>query len=254
MRLWPPLVAFAAAACASFWFLGVDYSALASADSQRLMADYVVKFLRPDLSLPFLARTLEDSLETLAISAVGTLLAAIVGLLLAVPASGRVGSVARAATRLLLNFLRSIPEVVWAALMVLAAGLGPFAGTLALALHTGGVLGRLFAETLENTPPDPTLALRHAGSPAAVAFLYGTLPCVLPQLASYTLYRWENNIRMAAVLGIVGAGGLGQTLYVSLSLFREEQASTVILAMLILVSIVDGMSAWLRKWLGRSGF
>ena len=136
--------------------------------------------------------------------------------------------------------------------MVLAAGLGPFAGTLALALHTAGVLGRLFAETLENTPPEPAEALRGAGAPASLAFLYGTLPNVLPQFSSYILYRWEYNIRMATVLGFVGAGGLGQMLYVSLSLFNTREAATVLIAMIAIVTVVDLMSAGLRRLLGRT--
>jgi phosphonate transport system permease protein len=123
---------------------------------------------------------------------------------------------------------------------------GPFAGALALAVHTTGVLGRLFAETLENSPPAPTAALRDSGSSAVAAFLYGTLPVALPQFSSYTLYRWENNIRMAAVLGFVGAGGLGQMLYVSLSLFKQNEAASVLIAMLVIVALVDGLSAWLR--------
>ncbi|MGH8756203.1 MAG: PhnE/PtxC family ABC transporter permease, partial [Burkholderiales bacterium] len=168
------------------------------------------------------------------------------GLLLALPAAGRLGAVLRAIARFLLNFLRSVPELVWAAIMVLAAGLGPFAGTLALAAHTTGVLGRLFGETLENTPPEPALALLHSGSPRMAAFMYGTFPGIFPQLVAYTLYRWENNIRMATILGFVGAGGLGQMLYFSLSLFQQQQAFTVILAMLFLVTIVDAISAWLR--------
>jgi phosphonate transport system permease protein len=131
--------------------------------------------------------------------------------------------------------------------MVIAAGLGPFAGTLALTWHTAGVIGRLFAETLENTPPDPARALQLSGGRALVAFLYGTLPSVMPQLVAYTLYRWEINIRMAAILGVVGAGGLGQMLYVSLSLFQQQQAATVILAMLVIVALVDAASAWLRQ-------
>ena len=120
-------------------------------------------------------------------------------------------------------------------------------GTLALALHTAGVLGRLFAEALENTPPQPADALRLAGSGRIAAFCYGTLPSLWPQLVAYTLYRWENNIRMASVLGFVGAGGLGQMLYMSLSLFQEAQASTVILAMLAMVLAVDSLSAWARQ-------
>lgn len=148
---------------------------------------------------------------------------------------------------MLLNALRAIPELVWAVLMVLAAGLGPNAGTLALALHTTGVLGRLFAEALENTSPEPAAAIRLQGGSAWQAFGYGTLPNLWPQLLAYTLYRWENNIRMASVLGFVGAGGLGQMLYVNLSLFQEAQASSVILAMLILVFAVDALSGWSRQ-------
>ena len=109
-----------------------------------------------------------------------------------------------------LNILRSVPELVWAALRVLAAGLGPFAGTLALALHTSGVLGRLFAESLENAPPTPARVLIESGAAPALAFVYATLPLITPQLIAYSLYRWEMNIRMATVLGFVGAGGLGR--------------------------------------------
>jgi phosphonate transport system permease protein len=155
--------------------------------------------------------------------------------------------VLRGATRFVLNLLRSVSELIWAALMVLAAGLGPFAGTLALAAHTSGVLGRLFAEALENAPIAPAAALVEAGAPPAPAFLYGTLPNVVPQFLSYSLYRWEINIRMAAILGFVGAGGLGQMLYFELSLLHQNQACTVIIAMLLLAALVDGASAMLRR-------
>ncbi|WP_042956089.1 PhnE/PtxC family ABC transporter permease, partial [Pseudomonas syringae] len=100
---------------------------------------------------------------------------------------------------------------------------------------------------LENTSPEPAAAIRLQGGSAWQAFGYGTLPNLWPQLLAYTLYRWENNIRMASVLGFVGAGGLGQMLYVNLSLFQEAQASSVILAMLILVFAVDALSGWSRQ-------
>jgi phosphonate transport system permease protein len=131
--------------------------------------------------------------------------------------------------------------------LVVAAGLGPFAGTLALGVHTTGVLGRLFAESLENVAPQPNEALRHNGATALAAFWYSTFPQVLPQLVSYTLYRLENNIRAATVLGVVGAGGLGQMLYFHLSLFQTREASTVLLAMIALVIAVDFASDRLRK-------
>jgi phosphonate transport system permease protein len=241
------LAALAAAVWASFSYLSLDLAALFTPQARAQMGQYVASFFPPDASPGYLAQIGHGTVETIAISAIGTLLAACAGLLLAVPGAGRLGLAARLAARLVLNFLRSIPELVWAALMVMAAGLGPFAGTLALALHTTGVLGRLFAETLENAPREPAQALRLAGGGAALSFLYGTLPGVTPQLIAYTLYRWEINIRMAAILGVVGAGGLGQMLYVSLSLFQQPQALTVILAMLVLVAIVDGASAWLRR-------
>lgn len=250
---WAVLAAFAFAAAASFAYLGMDFAALLGVDSLRQMAAFAQGFFPPDTAPEYLVRVGRGALETVAISALGTLLAALAGALLALPAAGRWGAWLRPIARIALNVLRSIPELVWAAFMVLAAGLGPFAGCLALAVHTTGVLGRLFAETLENAPPEPTRALRDSGGGATIAFLYGTLPLVLPQFVSYALYRWEYNIRMAAVLGFVGAGGLGQLLYVSLSVFKTQEASTVILAMIAIVTVVDVLSAWLRRFFGRSG-
>jgi phosphonate transport system permease protein len=239
----------AATVVASFAYLSIDYRALLDGASLRQMARFVAEFFPPDLSAEFLRRVGWGALQTLALSALGTLLAAVAGSVLALPASGRFGLAARLAARTLLNMLRSVPELVWAALMVLAAGLGPFAGALALALHTTGVLGRLFAETLENAPPAPERALRDAGAGRAAAFAYGTLPGAWAQGVAYTLYRWEINIRMAAVLGFVGAGGLGQLLYFHLSLFQQAQASTVLIAMLALVFTVDACGSRLRRGL-----
>jgi len=239
-------VGILAAVVASFAYLDLPLTALFDADAVRGMGRFLTGFFPPDLGGAFLRKVGWAALETLAISALGTLLAVLAGVALAIGAAGRLGSVARLATRFLLNFLRSVPELVWATLMVLAAGLGPFAGVLALALHTTGVLGRLFAEALENAPPAPEAGLREAGAGAVPAFLYGTLPLVSAQWIAYGLYRWEMNIRMAAILGFVGAGGLGTMLYYELSLFHEAQACTVIVAMLLLSALVDGASAWLR--------
>lgn len=244
---WLLLIAIIAAVVGSFVYLGMDLFSLSSPESLTQMGRYALRFMSPDLSAGHLQAIGKGALETLAMSALGTLLSVIGGLLLALPAAGRLGWPMRSLSRLLLNALRAIPELVWAVLMVLAAGLGPNAGTLALALHTTGVLGRLFAEALENTAPEPTAAIRLQGGSAWQAFCYGTLPNLWPQLLAYTLYRWENNIRMASILGFVGAGGLGQMLYVSLSLFQEAQASTVILAMLVLVFAVDALSGWSRQ-------
>jgi phosphonate transport system permease protein len=228
---------------ASFRLLDIGFGALFSGEAARSIGEFVAGFFPPDLSADWLARVAKGVWETLAISVVGTLLAAATGLLLALPRW-------RAPFSFLLNTLRSVPELVWATITALAVGLGPFAGALALALHTTGVLGRLYAEALANAPAAPAQALRCAGTPGGLAFLYGTLPGAAPQLIAYTLYRWEMNIRMAAILGFVGAGGLGQLLYVELSLFHHAQASTVIIAMLLLSIVVDQASARLRRSMG----
>jgi len=224
---------------ASFALLDMPLLGLFSTESVHSIAAFVTGFFPPDLSSDWLGKVLLGTWETLAISVVGTMLAAAAGLLMALPRW-------RLPWTGLLNTLRSVPELVWATLTVLAVGLGPFAGALALALHTAGVLGRLYAQALVNASAAPARALRLAGANGGLAFLYGTLPSAAPQLIAYTLYRWEMNIRMAAILGFVGAGGLGQLLYVELSLFHYAQASTVIIAMLALSMAVDQASAWLR--------
>jgi len=237
-------------AAASFIEVGVDWRRLMSADAAQRMGRFLGEMARPAVEPAFLARLGVATLETLAMSAVGTLLAAFFGLLLALPASrvpGQLSQLWRVPTRWLLNVLRSIPELVWAALLLISAGLGPLAGTLALALHTTGVLGRLFAEVIENAPDGPAFALRVQGVPRGRAFVYSTLPQALPQLLSYTLYRWENNIRAAAVLGVVGGGGLGQMLSFHMGLFHMRETGSILLATITLVALVDLLSTMARR-------
>ena len=264
-RLPPPLFDARCRACwmvaamvalvvASFWSLDLQWARFFSIDSLARMGRFAGELTKPALGAAFLQKLLPAALETLAMSVVGTLLAVVAGLLLALPASKlHAGDPARwrGPTRLLLNALRSVPELMWAALLLIAAGLGPFAGTLALAAHTSGVLGRLFAESIENAAQGPAFALRVRGVPEGRVFLYATLPQVLPQLMSYALYRWENNIRAAAVLGVVGAGGLGQMLAFHLGLFQMRETSAVLLAMIVLVALVDAASYIARRLMGR---
>ncbi len=264
-RLPPPLFDARCKACwftaaivllvvASFWSLDLQWAQFLSLDALRSMGRFVAEFFPPDTSPEFLQKVAIGAWETLAMSALGTGLAAVAGLALALPASRLHegdAALARSPTRLLLNALRSIPELVWAALLLISAGLGPLAGTLALALHTAGVLGRLFAEAIENAPPGPGAALRAHGVGNGRVFLYATLPQVLPQLLSYTLYRWENNIRAAAVLGVVGAGGLGQLLAFHMGLFQMGKTATILGAMLLMVAVVDAASHGARRLMTR---
>jgi phosphonate transport system permease protein len=248
------LVALLVLIVASFWSLDLQWGQFFSLEAARSMGRFIAEFFPPETSPEFLKKVALGAWETLAMSALGTVLAAVAGLALALPASRLHDADAawsRSPTRLILNALRSIPELVWAALLLISAGLGPFAGTLALAFHTTGVLGRLFAEAIENTPTGPGSALRVQGVGNFRVFLYASLPQVLPQLMSYTLYRWENNIRAASVLGVVGAGGLGQLLSFHMGLFQMNKTATILGAMLLMVAAVDAASHISRRWLTR---
>ncbi|OYT86763.1 MAG: phosphonate ABC transporter, permease protein PhnE [Burkholderiales bacterium PBB6] len=239
---------------ASFASLDLQWSQFLSLSAMQAMGRFVAEFFPPDTQPAFLMKVGLATLETLAMSALGTLLAVVLGLALAWPAARRhAGDWAplRTPVRWLLNFLRSVPELVWASLMLISAGMGPFAGTLALGFHTAGVLGRLFAETMENAPAGPAEALRTQGVRPSLVFLYATVPQVLPQCLSYTLYRWENNIRAAAVMGVVGAGGLGQMLAFHMGLFHMGKTATILAAMVALVGLVDLLSNLARRALTR---
>ena len=239
---------------ASFVSLDLDWASFASLEAGRSMYRFMAELFPPDVSPKFLSKVVLAAWETLAMSALGTAMAAALGLVLAVPASrmsNQDSAWLRIPTRWLLNALRAVPELVWAALLLISAGLGPMAGTLALAIHTSGVLGRLYAEAMENVPKGVGDALRTQGVGPLRAFAYATLPQVLPQLMSYTLYRWENNIRAAAVLGVVGAGGLGQLLSFNMGLFLMNKTATILGAMLLMVACVDALSFALRRWMNR---
>jgi phosphonate transport system permease protein len=234
---------------------------LLSARALRSMGDFARSLWPPDLALPFLRELLPAAAETLAVSILGTAMAAALGLLLALLAStaphgwvedariGLPGAASRLAgvvARAVMNLCRTLPELLWALAFVLAVGLGPFAGALAIGIHTSGVLGRLYAEALDEVPAGPAVALRAAGASAASERFLASLPQAFAQLVAYTLYRWEVNIRAAAVLGVVGAGGLGRILYVSLSVFDHGRTLSVLAVVLVLVLAVDAASTWLR--------
>ena len=143
-----------------------------------------------------------------------------------------------------------MPEVVWGLVLVTVAGVGPVAGTLALGLHSAGCLGRLFAESFENVRPAPVLAIASTGaSPLAVAS-YATVPLALGPLGVHTLFRLEWNLRQATVVGMIGAGGIGQALFEAQQLFFYRQMIAYLLITWAIVLIVDRLSEWTRTRVG----
>jgi phosphonate transport system permease protein len=153
------------------------------------------------------------------------------------------------AARMLLNLCRSIPDVVWALMFVRVVGLGPFPGVLAIGVSYGGMLGKIYAEILENSPEGPIEALHAAGAGKAALRVYGFLPQVFAHMVSYSLYRWECAIRSAAILGLVGAGGLGQQIELSMRMFQHHETSTILIIVFVLVTAVDHLSTMIRKTL-----
>ncbi|MGH7323693.1 MAG: phosphonate ABC transporter, permease protein PhnE [Candidatus Rokuibacteriota bacterium] len=243
----------------------VDVATLLSGEALGQIAAYVSKLFPPDLSPRALRDALDGAVETFAISLIGSVLSVCVAFPLALTATRtilyrgilyegqRLGPGDRAVrlavyavAKSVLAVLRTVPEIVWALIFVFIVGLGPFPGVLALGVHTGGVLGKLFGEVLEDVDPRPLEALQSTGASRLGIVLYGILPQALPQFASYALYRWEVNIRAAAIMGFVGAGGLGQRIHFAISLFHEQQLLTLILAVYLMVTLVDALSAWLR--------
>jgi len=261
-RLAPTVLAIVIAA--SFYLVG--FLDLISADSGMLArsARFVAKMFPPEVDPVFLRSLLVPLVQTIGISVMGTLIGVFIGVALALPATSTVlpgeddesrrgfflerlaGKAVYYSARLVLNILRSIPELIWVLVCVLAVGLGPFAGTLAIGLHTGGVLGKLYAETLEEVPARPIEALRAAGARPLQILLWGVWPQARAMLMSYTVLRWDFNLRVATVLGLVGGGGLGQSIYNNVQLGFYPRVATLIAIIYILVLMTNWLGDKLR--------
>lgn len=209
-------------------------------------------FLSPALGRDFLLHVGTVALETVQISLAGVALAAVVGLPLAVLIAGNTETpgTLRAAARGVAAGLRGVPDLLWALLFVAMIGPGPAAGVMALAVHGAGLLAKLCSEQLEAVDPAPVEALRLTGAGRMATTALAVIPQARAGLASLLLYQWECNIRTSAVLGFVGAGGIGQELAVSLRLFRFDELSTLVLTVLGLILLVDQFSRLVRRRLG----
>ncbi|WP_395140381.1 phosphonate ABC transporter, permease protein PhnE [Schlegelella aquatica] len=192
---------------------------------------------------------LRPLLDTLAMSIAGTALAVVVSLplaLLAAPNTTPHPVVYRAA-RTLLAALRSVPEIILGILFVAAVGFGALPGVLALACHSVGMVAKFYAEAIEHVDPKPIEAARAAGASPLQVITHAVLPQVLPQLADITIYRWEYHFRASAVLGTVGAGGIGFELMAALRLIKYDEVAAILLTILACVVVVDGIGAMLRR-------
>jgi phosphonate transport system permease protein len=230
---------------------------------------FILGMFPPELSWQFLSLMARPTLETIQISVMGTAIAVLIGFPFGILATrtfsvGGVlneaeveGSPSRLAFRYLvyalargiLSLFRSIPEFVWAFMFVRAVGLGPFPGVLAIGVAYGGMLGKVYSEIFEGVNERPLEALQSTGANKMQIFCYGWLPQVLPNFVSYTLYRWECAVRASAILGLVGAGGLGQQVEISMRMFNFHEVFTLLAILFLMVAAVDFISARVRMLL-----
>jgi phosphonate transport system permease protein len=231
-------------------------------DNLRPTLKFLGDFFPPKVSPDFLALVARETWRTVAIATAGVTLALVIAIPLtlvsvrALSLSALTGRMARLpfivrfTVRGVLIVLRSVPELIWALVFVRVVGLGPTAGVIAIALTYGGMLGKVYAEILESGDQHAATALMRNGAGRLQAFFYGLLPQNAAELTSYTVYRWECAIRSSAVLGFVGAGGLGQQMDTSMKMFAGSEVATMLIVFILLVAAADAVSAWLRRQLG----
>jgi phosphonate transport system permease protein len=147
----------------------------------------------------------------------------------------------------MLSLIRTVPEIVMAILFIKAVGPGAFAGVLALGLHSIGMLGKLYSEAIENLEPGPAEALTASGATRLQVLWFGVIPQVLPEFFSFTLYRFEINVRSAAILGIIGAGGIGTPLIFALEARSWPRVAIILYGIIVMVTIIDWISGYVRR-------
>lgn len=195
--------------------------------------------------------------ETILMALTATILGAAVAFLLCFPASRNLApnSFVYALSRRFMEFCRGVPEILYALVLVFAVGIGPLAGVLAIAIHTAGALGKLFSEVNENASMRPVEGIRGVGGSWFEEIRYGIVPQVLPNFTSYTLLRFEINVRASSIVGFVGAGGIGQELNRVISLYSDDRVVAVLLLVVLTVTLIDLLSERLRMhFIGKENF
>jgi phosphonate transport system permease protein len=214
-----------------------------NSDNMRLLAQ---SFLQPDFHLWRLY--ISGMWLTLQIALWGTTLAVLLAAPLGLAAARNVSPPwLQQPVRRLLDLFRAVPDLVIGTIFLVAVGLGPFAGVLALTINTGGVLGKLFSEAVEAIDPRPVEGVRAVGASRLQEVMWGIIPQVAPLWTSYALYRFESNARAATVLGLIGAGGIGQLLFDSMNGFQYGQTAAIVIVIVVAVSLIDLLSQALRQ-------
>lgn len=228
-------------------FAAVEFSPIKFAQGTPDLLRLVGEMFPPSLgTIPEVAAA---SLETLQMALVGTALAALASVPLAFLAATNVtpSRFLYQITRAFIVFTRAVPDLIFALIFVSAVGLGPFPGTLALAIHSIGMLGKLYAETIEEIDSGQVEALRSTGAHPLQVLAFAVVPQVLPSFVGLTLYRWDINIRSSVVLGLVGAGGVGFLLTNAMRLFQYQEVLTILICIFIIVLIVEQTSSYIRE-------
>jgi phosphonate transport system permease protein len=211
------------------------------------MADLIRRAMPPDFSK--LPSAFWPTLQTVDIALFGTIVGVAIAIPLALLAAANMtpSRYAYYAARAIIGFTRAVPDLVWALLFVTAVGLGPFPGGLALGVHSVGMLGRLFAETIEQMDMAPIHALELTGARRVQVFSHGIIPSIAPALLGISLYRLDENIRSSLVLGFVGAGGIGFQLLTAMNLFQYQEVSLLLIIIFVIVLGAERASAALRE-------
>lgn len=235
-----------AAAILVWSWQGAEIRPLALIRDAGNMATFLSDFFPPDFSQ--WEYYLQEIIVTLHIAIWGTLLAVVAAVPFGLLSASNIAPPwIRQPVRRLMDSFRAINEMVFAMLFVVAVGLGPFAGVLALFVHTTGTLAKLFSEAVEAIDPQPVEGIRATGANVLEEICYGVIPQVMPLWISYTLYRFEANVRSASVVGMVGAGGVGVVLWEVIRGFQFAQTAAVLLMIIVTVSVLDVLSTRVRK-------
>lgn len=254
--VWLSLVTWA------LWLSGLGRSPILNRAGLSEIGRFWIAMFHPVISADFLQVMLEAAGVTFAFAVCGTACSLVIGLLAGIASSkvwwtvvwpGQTGQLLWISTRSLLSIPRAIHEWIWGLLLLSILGLDPLVGILAIALPFGAIAAKVFSEIIDETPTEPLNTLIYSGIKPGRAFLYAHLPQALPNLISYGFYRFECSLRAAAVLGVIGAGGLGYQIFLSAQSLRYEELWTGFYALILLNGLVDMWSGWLRQQMGFVG-